>query len=358
MYLRENNQIFQIPVEWKKSSQHVNLLATENFTLLPFQTLAVTLMADNILKDTSNLLIHNKDSHIKITCPRDLEENEKDHPFPGNSSDPSSEEELFSVIDALVSRNKNNRYLVNIENNSNYHLDFQTNQQVATLSSMADDMDLYQLSHKSILDPVNCLVEDNLSNYMLNLEDFAMTELDLELEDIENLNTCLCKLSTEERSERDPYVLDENDLQEDQQIADGDHLDHTVGRSGDYIKHLAREKYKNRAIEEAREKIFNDPALNDLEKQQALNDFIQNGFVSQSCSSIIDNNPHVSELKDSSEIPLTDQEILDKIKVDHLDPGKREKVLNLCRRYLDIFPRTEFSIPENSWDHCRYYPEG
>ena len=72
-------------------------------------------------------------------------------------------------------------------------MDFQTNQQVATLLSMADNMDLYQLSHKSILDPVTCFVEDNLSNYMLDFDEFALTELGLEQQDTNFLNTCLCK---------------------------------------------------------------------------------------------------------------------------------------------------------------------
>ena len=40
----------------EKTSQHINLLATENFTLSSFQTLAVTLMADTILKDTSKFV--------------------------------------------------------------------------------------------------------------------------------------------------------------------------------------------------------------------------------------------------------------------------------------------------------------
>ena len=58
------------------------------------------------------------------------------------------------------------------------------------------------------------------------------------------------------------------------------------------MKRLAREKYKEKAVKEAKERIDSDPALNELEKRQALSDFIELGFVSQSCSKIIENNPH------------------------------------------------------------------
>ena len=64
------------------------------------------------------MLIHNKDSHKKRTYPNNLGENEKDYPFLGNSLDLSAEEELFSEVNALVSRKQNNLYIVYIENSS------------------------------------------------------------------------------------------------------------------------------------------------------------------------------------------------------------------------------------------------
>ena len=91
-----------------------------------------------------------------------------------------------------------------------------------------------------------------------------------------------------------------------------------TGKTWEEIEHSRKPYVSSEAVERAKELIDKDDTLNDHEKILALDDFKKNGFISKSCSNMINTTSYVTELGDFSEKELTNEELLSQIKVDHL----------------------------------------
>ena len=125
------------------------------------------------------------------------------------------------------------------------------------------------------------------------------------------------------------------------------HPEHVTSRNLDEVstKNMAQQRQK--AIGEFKERIEQDTTMNSEEKTRALGQFLKEGFAAKSSTSVIEANTHVTELKESNKV-LTDKEILDKIKLNHLKPEEKVKALELFKKYISVFARHEYDCPPNN----------
>ena len=90
-------------------------------------------------------------------------------------------------------------------------------------------------------------------------------------------------------------------------------LDHarTIAKTKEQIQEEQNYKY-------AKKKIDEDESLTEQEKSDAIKTYMDKGFYEESVTKNVENQSSLTELKEK-ETPLTSQQAVDQVKIDHLD---------------------------------------
>ena len=110
-----------------------------------------------------------------------------------------------------------------------------------------------------------------------------------------------------------------------------------------YFKKTLKAHRKKIATKMAEEELKNDHSLNDEERAVLHKQFQEKGYFPQSVSHMIDKSDKLMELMPTGlDEALTDDQIVNMVKVDHLPEHQKVKVRNLVRSYIDIFANNDF----------------
>ena len=304
-----------IPFIWKHTTQTINLFATEDILLNPKEVRIITARCEKEPKYKGTYLIH-------------------DNEFDGEAAIISAEHEarlnalgipLISVCPSLAVKQEKNLYDVIIENTSeNEFMSIEMNTPVALLTHDFSRQGFHTLNKIEgkfgIVD-----LDPNVDYYEINAMTWDDEDSGFDLRD------------TYDPDNEVEHPLEPN----------AENLDHKVARTLEEIKAEAESKRRQKAIEQATAKINASEYWNQEEKQQQIEHFIRYGYIEYPASETIDKSVHMTEFHDNDEKVKTDDEIIKEIKVEHLDPTTRDKVLDLCKKYLAIFTRSEMDIGEN-----------
>ena len=305
-----------IPFIFKHTTQTINLIATEDILLRPGEVRVITARCQKEPKYKGTYLIH-------------------DNEFDGEAAIYNAEQEaslnalgipLVSVLPSLAVKQDKNLYEVIIENTTeNEYMSIEMNTPVALMSHDFNKEGFHTFNK----------LEGDLEGIVdldPNADYFEIRTISLDDEDS----------GIDLRDTYDPDNEVEHPLE-----PNAENLDHTVARTLEEIKSEAESKRRLKSIEQATEKIMSCDYWNEEEKQQQIEHYTRYGYINYPASQTIDKSVHLTEFHDSEEKQKTDEEIMSEIKVQHLDPPSRKKVLDLCEKYIDIFTRSEMDISEN-----------
>ena len=364
LHLINNDSLTLVPMIWKKNNKQIRLLSTENKILGPGHSIILSTMASTIPKN-DKLIIGDLSENFDLN-------NNNFFPKTTSSSNLNLDDDI-SVLPMITERSKHNRYDILITNNGDKYYEFMENFPVATLFDSEEQLDFFQIYHLSTLDDKNDYKYENESQFSSNL---VMNNIDENFDD--SSEVCIFQLKHDEYQQNmsdvvvAPDIVGANGLSDCQHqnvntsnnhflegtgsydsidisnsqlpLASADVPEHLVGQT---LKDINR-KISNKTLREVKDKIEKDDYMNQEEKEAALESFKKYGYVSKSASSIIDSNKNVTELKNCSDIPLTEDEIIGKIKLDHLTPDQRQRAEAVFRKHIGAFARFEFDCPINN----------
>lgn len=112
------------------------------------------------------------------------------------------------------------------------------------------------------------------------------------------------------------------------------------------FKRAIDQQKKKLARKAARQELQKDPTLTRDEIEQKLKEFDEKGFYTQTATQIEENNNKLVNLNHFEDHYLTDKEIIDSIKIDHLSKEHGKLVVDLTERYIDIFSRDDLDCEE------------
>ena len=345
-----------IPVVWQENTKRIEMLAKETKAVAPNSTIFLKTMAMTIPMSDKNLIIHGNDCDTEFDVDYDNE---------------------LVIHSMITDKSPDNTYQILISNNSDQYLEFLENSPIA---SMQEDksLDIYSIHHLSSIDNSEQYTFDNEHDFTSKLV-ITNVNKDKSIEDEGNeqclffhksrettlnpsekpicgrTNCCNCCINIRPslnkncpKSNSDCCATSQTELDDsDLSPPDALHPEHVTSRNLDEVSTKNKAQQRQKAISEFKERIGHDTTMNSEEKDQALDQFLKEGFATKSSTSVIESNTHVTELKESSKV-LTDQEILDKIKLDHLKPDEKLKALELFRKYISVFARHEYDCPPNN----------
>ena len=103
------------------------------------------------------------------------------------------------------------------------------------------------------------------------------------------------------------------------------------------------EKARTAAIQ-AKKKLDNLEDLSPEERLENLDEFNEKGYFSLPATHIANQSGHVMELKPDTMRINDDDKLLSEIPLEHLTQEKREKVLDIFRKNIDILSRSEWDV--------------
>ena len=356
IFKHSNGSTSLIPVVWQENTKRIEMIAKETKFVAPNSTIFLKTMAMTIPMSNKNLIIHGNDCDTEFDIDYDNE---------------------LVIHSMITDKSPDNTYQVLISNNSDQYLEFLENSPIASMQE-DKDLDIYSIHHLSSIDDSEQYTFDNEHDFTSKLF-ITNVNKDKSIENEENeqclffhkskettinpsdkpvcgrtncCNCCInirpslnknCPKSNSECCATSQAELDDSDLGP----PDALHPEHVTSRNLDEVSTKNKAQQRQKAISEFKERIGHDTTMNSEEKNQALDQFLKEGFATKSSTSVIESNTHVTELKEPSKV-LTDQEILDKIKLDHLKPDEKLKALELFRKYISVFARHEYDCPPNN----------
>ena len=369
-----------IPVTWQENTKRIEMLAKETKSVAPNSTILLNTMASVIPMNDKNLIIHGND------CDSDY------------NADYNNELVIHSMI---TDKSPNNTYQVLISNNSDEYLEFCENYPIATMQQENNNMSVYSIHHLSAIDDSNTYTFDDEHDFTSNLVIRSVSDKESNTDEYDEqclffhkatktttinpsnesicgkTNCCECCISINSNSGKhhnDPQGVSNCCAAFKEKIAgstpeffineytnnsyaklnhselgppDASHPEHMSSRNLNEVSNKSIAHQRQKAIGEFKQRISSEENMNEDEKEKALEQFLKEGYATKSCTSVIESNTHVTELKESSEI-LTEQEILAKIKLDHLQPDEKVKALALFKKYISVFAKHEYDCPPNS----------
>ena len=270
-------------------------------------------MAMTIPMNDKNLIIHGND------CDNDF--------------DVDYDDEL--VIHSMITdKSPNNTYQVLISNNSDQYLEFLENSPIATMQE-EKSLDIYSIHHISTVDNSTQYTFNNEHDFTSNL---VITNVSGEKSSMDDDDQCLFFNDNTVRADLHHSNLEPPDAL---------NPEHMTCRNLNEVSTKSNTQQRQKAIGEFKQRINSDNTMNQTEKKAALDQFINKGYATKSCTSVIESNTHVTELKESNEV-LTEKEILAKIQLDHLQPDEKAKALELFKKYIGVFAKHEYDCPPNN----------
>ena len=302
-----------IPVIWQENTKKIEMLAKESKIVPPNSTIILKTMAMTIPMNDKNLIIHGND------CDNDF--------------DVDYDDEL--VIHSMITdKSPDNTYQVLITNNSDQYLEFLENSPIATMQE-DKSIDIYSIHHLNTIDNSNQYTFNNEHDFTSNLVITNVSGKKSTMDDDDE--QCLFFKDNTVHAELNHSNLEPPDAL---------NPEHMTCRNLNEVSTKSNTQQRQKAIGEFKQRINSDNTMNQAEKKAALDEFINKGYATKSCTSVIESNTHVTELKESSEV-LTEKEILAKIKLDHLQPDEKEKALALFKKYIGVFAKHEYDCPPN-----------
>ena len=276
-----------------------------------------------VLAKTSIILLPGETKILPVQ-PQNIHTYQENFSIIGSNEDILDHDGLH-VYSMYHEKNSLNEYNIIVKNNSHLNMAIVQGDQVGYLINT--ELNLYKLCHLSTLDPQKFKTEQNFNPY-----DYYLKKTQENFDDFEDLH--LCKINMTEN-------------QQPTAEANADTPDYLIAKDLATIQKENETRAKNEAIKKAKTLIDEDDNLSEEEKEEALKQFIENGYVAKSASQVTEQNKHVTELK-SATTPLSDEEIIAQINVEHLSQENQTKVLNLCKQFIDIFPKHEFDFESNN----------
>ncbi len=302
-----------VPYIWKHTAEVINMFTTEDILLAPNEMRIIEVKCDFEPKETGVYLIHDGQ------CDPTME------------SEAAADEAVatamhlpqIEVTPSLVSKNDSNTYDILITNTSNL-----------------------EFFHMAMNTPVAVITPDferqGFHSFTLATGTFRDTPLDPEADHF----VCSAMSLDDELADHEPPEA-RDDLEEIQE-PNADHLDYTLAKDLEQIKKEAEIRRREKSIEQATERINSSTYWSDAEKADRIEQFKRYGYVPLSCDEVIENSTHYTEFHEIPEGYKSDDEIIAAISLDHLEPNDKDKVLNLCRKYIDVFTRSEMDIEQNT----------
>ena len=105
------------------------------------------------------------------------------------------------------------------------------------------------------------------------------------------------------------------------------------------LDQLDKKKEREAAVEEAKKILAKDKDLTEEEREDALEEFIESGYLPLSVSAYTSSNNNFTELPAEDVPELTDEEVLKAIDLSHLSEIDRELATEFLKNNLDVFAR-------------------
>ena len=323
LLLKSSNKhkIHRIPIHRRANVKVHQLVATDDFTLLPHTV--------NMVEVTSLTSIPiNKDF---IAMESNIEETE-------NKAD-----SLYEILPSVQISNDFDTYKVPIINNSNQPI--QVESQFPICSAFQSIPTVYQIQRANTWQAVEPCQQHQEpiplpKNSKLRLNQLKSSPYSNHLE--KDLNTIFDKCNKD----------DENYLQPPAQInfKDFDHVDanaelHIKSPQNLRNKEGFSPEITEKAKEQVNQTIDSDPTLTQEEKEERKTFFARNGYVPKSVQDIISEQNFFSEMYEENYKKRTLDELIEAIDVRHLKKEEQQQVRDLFRRHHDVLARHTYDVP-------------
>ena len=221
--------------------------------------------------------------------------------------------DTYNIFPSVTKYNKNGLYHVLLRNDSAHHMTFATNTHIAEMQHISRQNCFLQLEPlKGVMAIPDICEEDEFYNILLQKENITHDQL-------------IAKLYKMEKAKPTPMEHSE------------------IVNDFDEAKAYCQDKSTN-LYRKIKQNIDQSSYMNEEEKKQAMEQFVENGYYTQPASEVIDHNRKTNELKHNTEI-ITHEEYVKRVDLSHLSLDHQVLSKGMLERCKKAFACFEWDIP-------------
>ena len=110
----------------------------------------------------------------------------------------------------------------------------------------------------------------------------------------------------------------------------------------------ARTRQQLDAIDFVKRRLGKEHTMSEQEKQEAIEQFSNNGIYEQSVTKMIEKNSKLTELKKKDKKTLTPEQCVDSLNLNHFDQPTQTKIRELFLKYEKVLAKSDYDIPRTN----------
>ena len=252
---------------------------------------------------------------------------------------PDREEDgSFEIIPSLQKKDEDDLYSVVIRNDSDDYYQIDANSRVAQVTPQNGSVNFMQIA--TLADFVHSddqQTDQHLKDTMIAMEPCLEHSKDRNLISYPRLNSLRLYRPGERPTDTSEHEIDRLDM----------------------VKRFARKRLED------------EEDLSQKEKDELISKLESDGYFSYSPSSLMHKHNNVAEIAEGSKERLTEEEIIAKVDLSHIDSSYHEQILQIIEREIEVFATHEFDLKicplvtadvelteeaRNSCLNCRFTP--